>query len=744
MQTSKGTLPGLRHRLAVVATTVAVALAALAESALTQEAGKFDPSDIWFRAFTLLQDGIKAEESGQTLEALSKYNESKPLFDGLSREFPEFHPTLVEYRRTELGRRIQSLRDGMRKPPGQASQFAGSAVPPPPAAAAAATSVQTGAVTVQPVSPEFAPAESAQQDGSGVPLPQWTQQQPTQSHLPPPAVIRPPAAENSPTVASATENPFQRIQGDFDRMKAEIDRLSKRNQELETDLAYRKSELFDAQKALADSKSRTADLQKQLTEAENRSKADPNLAAEVEKLKKLAQNALDELERAQKEKENLVAQLEKTQADVLRITQERDAIEAERNQLKALMEGNGESAVVAQLMTENKDLRDKLSKVEEAAKSLQKESADKTVEIALLREEANKIRNEQKDLIDKNKRYESHILALRERLKSLGQELSEQDLAQVGKLSAESAQEGLLLRQIVLKQLRRQTQVMKTKELLLRELEKLGAKADHVYAMVEDMASPSELTEEERGFFKTPEMIDLAEAIGDVEDVQAAIVVPAKSSAVVVATGAAGDHVVTQQVADELVQIQKSARLDFQEGRFDEAEKAYLNYLKYQPKSIVCLCNLALVKMATKKHDEAKTYLEKAIAIKNDYGFAYYLLGRTFFQQGKYEDALARLDESIHYDPKNPKAYNCVGVITSQKGFVNRAEAAFNEAVKLDPEFGDAHFNLAVLYATREKPDPNRAAEHYNRAMLLGVPRDNAIENYLDAVKSATTTVSLR
>lgn len=737
MQTQKGTFPGLRRRLIVAATTVAVTLASLAGSALTQEAGKFDPSDIWFRAFTLLQDGIKAEESGQPLEALSKFNESKPLFDGLSREFPEFHPTLVEYRRTELVRRIQTLRDTMRKVPGQAPQLAGT----PTQAAPNPADVRTGAVTVQPVSPEFVPAAPPQQDGGGVPLPQWTQQQPNQPHSLPPHVIRPPEAEAGP-IAADNENPFQRIQSDFDRMKAEIDRLSKRNQELETDLAYRKSELFDAQKALADSQSRTADLQRQLADAESRSKNDPNLAVEVEKLKKLAQTALDELERAQKEKASLVAQLEKTQADVLRITQERDAIETERNQLKAIMEGNGESAVVAQLMAENTSLRDKLAKVEEAAKSLQKESADKTVEIALLREEANKIRSEQKDLIDKNKRYESHILALRDRLKSLGQELSEQDLAQVGALSAESAQEGLLLRQIVLKQLRRQTQVMKTKEILLRELEKLGARADHVYAMVEDMASPSELTEEERGFFKTPAMIDLAEAIGDDEGVQAAIMVPANSSAV---AAAAGDgNFVTQQVADELMQIQKSARLDFQEGRYDEAEKAYLSYLKYQPKSIVCLCNLALVKMATKKHSDAQSYLEKAIAIKSDYGFAYYLLGRNFFQQGKYDDALTRLDESIHFDPKNPKAYNCVGVITSQKGFINRAEAAFTEAVKLDPEFGDAHFNLAVLYATREKPDPNRAAEHYNRAMLLGVPRDSAIEDYFDAVKSSSTTVSLR
>ncbi|MCB1086954.1 MAG: tetratricopeptide repeat protein, partial [Verrucomicrobiae bacterium] len=358
-----------------------------------------------------------------------------------------------------------------------------------------------------------------------------------------------------------------------------------------------------------------------------------------------------------------------------------------------------------------------------------------TVEIALLKEQVDQIKAERQKLLDDNKRYEGHILDLRNRLKELGQELSEQDLAQVTPMSSQDAQESLLLRQIVLKQLRRQTQVMQTKALLLKEFDKLGVEADNVYAMVEDMATgPEDLTEEERGFFKTPEMMELAEAAG-VEELEGVIMVESNGKG-------SGSTIVTQQVADELIQIQKSARLDFQEGRFDEAEKSYREYLKYRPQSVVCLCNLALVKMATKRHDEAQILLEEAIAIKSDSGIAYYLLGRNFFQQGKLEEALERLAESIHYDPSNPKAFNCVGVISSQKGYVNRAEEAFSEAVKLDPDFGDAHFNLAVLYATREKPDPNRAAEHYNKAVLLGVPRDTAIEGYLEAAK--VTTVSLR
>jgi Tfp pilus assembly protein PilF/predicted nuclease with TOPRIM domain len=759
MQTEQGPFKGLRRAFLLACMAVG---AFSAGTTLGQDAGKFDPSDIWFRAFTLLQDGMKAEEQGRSLDALSKYNESKPLFDGLAREFPEFHPQLVEYRRTLLVQKLAGLRDRMRQTPGATGQ---PMLPPNQAFGPAQPDpgiVGAGVVDVQPISPEFGPAGAG--DGS-VQLPQW---QPSNPNAPAsPTVIRPPVdgsvvqsapspspgmpqflgtATNSSTELATPEpgdNPFMRIQQDFDRMRSEIDRLAKKNKELETDLAFRKSELFDSQSALAESQRRAADLQKRLQVAEKLSKTDPNVEAEVGRLKQILNEALSELEKANQEKQELLAQLNSTQSELERIKAERDEIEKERGNLQAIMDGGGESVALTQLMADNRGLQEKLKQVEESAKSLEKENRDKTVEIALLKEQVDQIKADRQKLIDDNKRYEGHILDLRNRLKELGQELTEQDLAQVTAMSPQDAQESLLLRQIVLKQLRRQTQVMRTKELLLKELDKLGAEADGVYAMVEDMASgPRDLTEQEKGFFKTPEMLELAEAAG-VEQIEGIIMVEANGAANPSGAAIMGNQV-TQKIADELTQIQKSARLDFIEGRYEEAEKSYRDYLSHRPKSVICLCNLALVKMATKKHGEAQELLEKAVAIKGDYGLAYYLLGRNFFQQGRLDEALERLNESIHYDPANPKAFNCVGVISSQKGFVNRAEDAFSEAVKLDPEFGDAHFNLAVIYATREKPDPNRAAEHYNRAMLLGVPRDNAIEGYLDAAKSATATVSMR
>ena len=69
-----------------------------------------DPSNIWFRAYTLMQEGEALEDQGKLLEALGKYDQSKALFDSVYHDHPEFHPEIVRYRRKELEETINEAR----------------------------------------------------------------------------------------------------------------------------------------------------------------------------------------------------------------------------------------------------------------------------------------------------------------------------------------------------------------------------------------------------------------------------------------------------------------------------------------------------------------------------------------------------------------------------------------------------------------------------------------------------------
>ena len=70
-----------------------------------------DPSDIWYRAFVLKTEGDKAAEEGMNLVALSKYGESKQLFDHLHQNYPDWNSQLVKYRSDKLGVVIENLKN---------------------------------------------------------------------------------------------------------------------------------------------------------------------------------------------------------------------------------------------------------------------------------------------------------------------------------------------------------------------------------------------------------------------------------------------------------------------------------------------------------------------------------------------------------------------------------------------------------------------------------------------------------
>jgi tetratricopeptide (TPR) repeat protein len=296
------------------------------------------------------------------------------------------------------------------------------------------------------------------------------------------------------------------------------------------------------------------------------------------------------------------------------------------------------------------------------------------------------------------------------------------------------------------------------KELLLTQLDRVGARSDTLLGLVEDMARGSQLSEEEKALFKAPQFEEIIAAAGATEapaaagGTAAAPANPAVMSATLVApgngpppAGVSPDGVVeNQKLTVELAQIDKAARLDFKEGRYAEAEAGFLEYLRYLPQNVPCLCNLGVLKMTMRNYSEAEYHLEKALAVDGKSGLAHYLLGRAYFLQEKFDEALEKLETGLTYDPRNAKAHNCVGVISSRKGWVTRAERAFTNAVSIDPEYGDAHFNLAVLHASKEQPDANEAGKHYFRALHLGIPRDATIESFLKEAEAAGAAVGMR
>ena len=134
---------------------------------------------------------------------------------------------------------------------------------------------------------------------------------------------------------------------------------------------------------------------------------------------------------------------------------------------------------------------------------------------------------------------------------------------------------------------------------------------------------------------------------------------------------------------------------------------------------------------------DAEGVLKKALLEAPENSRSHYLLGVTYYWQGRDEEARDALDSTAKLDPKNSRARHYLGVVSARLGEIDKAEVAFTEAIEIDPEYGDAHFNLAVLYATGAEPAMEKARQHYERAVDLGSQPDARMEELLSASASA-------
>ena len=169
----------------------------------------------------------------------------------------------------------------------------------------------------------------------------------------------------------------------------------------------------------------------------------------------------------------------------------------------------------------------------------------------------------------------------------------------------------------------------------------------------------------------------------------------------------------------------------YEAKRYEDSAKAYEEILQKYPDSLYALSNLGVVRFHQKKYPEAESALRKAVAISRSDAFSYSVLGIVLVQQEKYQEALDILRRAVELDPEDAKTRNYLGISCSRMGLQEEAERECRKAIELDEAYGDGHFNLAVIYATQSPPLKDRAKQHYQRALQLGVPKDKDLEKLI-------------
>lgn len=402
-------------------------------------------------------------------------------------------------------------------------------------------------------------------------------------------------------------------------------------------------------------------------------------------------------------------QLTKAQTEAAQLRTELDEVK------KALTMARSEDADtrVKGLLDENNRLRQRLQQAEQVVELYQNNDGGPSVatlqtQLKKVQEALNLAQSKNGALADVNEEFKQQLENAQSSIKDLSSRLS-------GGADDPMVRENAMLRDLIRRQLQEQARRESARRLAKEEMDKLKIDSEVLKTQMDILSSPLvSLTDEEKSLLRSPgaTLVD-------------------ESGAVISAPLENGDVSSAARVPTGMEDVAEEAKRLFESRDFENASIRYQTILNEYPNSLYALSNLAVVRFQQGNYSEAEKVLRRTVELSPRDAFSHSVLGIVLYQQGKYEDAVQVLTRAAALDPNDPKTRNYLGIAASQKGWQEAAEQECRRAIELDDTYGDAHFNLAVIYATQDPPSIEMARRHYNRALELGVPRDQELETLI-------------
>ncbi len=614
--------------------------------------GVVDPGEYYLGAYQLIQEAEKLAEQKDYRSALRKGRDAERLLAAIVRDFPNWKPNLVQYRRTTLARNLAAYEERAKAQPSQPRREPGSI----------ASREHT------PASPTYIPPET--RPGSGT------------------------DDESART---------QQLRSELARSQEEVRRLSDAYKELSDKAAALQRRVVGAELESRQYKERYAELQQHIeTERAAGNQVVDSLNRQLAEMSAKYHAADDARRQAETRIEELNSTLEQTRLELEKVTLERDTLKQENEQLHAIVDLNSPEktkALLDQNLTLDQKLKEALNRVQELESRMEAEGDERSVlaqQLEAARKEADRLREDMTGLYDENMAYRNRVSTLTERLNNLEAELE----AQAAKPTVDPAlaEENQVLREVVAKQKRTLSIQAEGRKLLIETYKQMkNADAETVGALqrLEDESNP-DLTDAERRVVDTIKVAEDGKEspvnIGEqaVRAVRAGLETQALASLAQKAfskkrytaaeqlyrtlVDAEPDNVpglvnlgtilLYRNRCEESVEyLERARRLSpnlavpyylaaisyYRLDRMDEARRLFARTIELDPANAESFFYLANIEGLRGEHERALKHYAAAIKLKPAIADAHYNMARIYAEAKKIPEAARAYDRAIHY-----------------------------------------------------------------------------------------------
>ncbi|MBQ6516194.1 tetratricopeptide repeat protein [bacterium] len=163
------------------------------------------------------------------------------------------------------------------------------------------------------------------------------------------------------------------------------------------------------------------------------------------------------------------------------------------------------------------------------------------------------------------------------------------------------------------------------------------------------------------------------------------------------------------------------------EGKYEEAEKRYLEILEKHPNDADALNYLGILKFALKQFDEAENYIKKAISVLPD-AYFYENLAKIYLETKNYKSAKETFLNGLKLDENNFELTFGLALAYKNLNEKNLAVKTYEKALGIKPNSAQVYFNLANLYIQNNETE--KGLEYLKKAEEIS-PDDEEIKYFL-------------
>ena len=617
-----------------------------------------DPAEYYLTAYRLCRESEQLAAQKNYNAAISKGQQAEKVLAGIVKDFPDWKTNLVSTRRRLLAENLASYRKKSADAPIPTGRQPGRPL-------AMEMELPGGTRPYDPVSSEYNPVE----------LPDYD------------------------TTDKKLYNALAAAQEECRKMAAAY-------RDLNTKYEDSQRQLTSARIEQQMYKDRYEQLQQQvITERTAGNEVVNSLTRQLAELEAKYRASEEAREQAEARISELETTLAQTQEELARVTRERDALKAENEQLRAIVELNSPEktkALLDQNLSLDQQLKEALARIAELEGRAAGSDDERNVlqqQLDSARGEADRLRDEMSGIYEENMGYRRRVSELTERLNNIEADLDKN--ADKGPVDPALAEENELLREVIAKQRRSLAMQEEGRKLLIETYKQLKNQDPATLSALQKLDEESAL--------------DLTEAERRVMD-----------------AATKGNEAESAKAVREGLQMEALADLAskaFTKGRYTAAEQLYRTLFDAQPDHVAGLVNLGTILLYRNKCEESLEYFSRATRLAPDLAISYYLAGVSCYRLDRLDEAARLFGRTIQLDPGNAEAFFYLANIEGVSGQFDLALKHFAAALKLKPGLGDAHYNMARLYAEM-KQIPN-AARAYDRAIQNGAEPDPEFEKYL-------------